>query len=124
MAAAASPARRASAGSAVAKKPHDDPIRARTPTPADSDWSRDSIVSFRASRLWRRETTTRASAYSAPAARAPSTAATAGSNIGGQRLLFQIGDHRAGEGGGLGQARPSRPQRGPGLLQGWAGAGV
>jgi len=91
MAAAASPARRASSGSAVAKKPHDDPIRARTPTPADSDWSSDSMVSLRASRLWRRETTTRASAYSAP--------------------------DRAGLGGGVGQAGPARPQRCPGLLQ-------
>src|SRR5690349_5413143 len=108
MAAADSPAWRASPASAVAKKPHDEPIRARTPTPADSDCSSDSIVSLRASRLWRRETTTRASAYSAPAARAPSTAATAGSNTG--RLLLEVGDHLAGEGRGVGQARPARPQ--------------
>src|SRR5439155_4853317 len=92
MAAAVSPAARAPPSSAVAKNPHDEPIRARTPTPADSDCSSDSIVWLRASRLWRRETTTRASAYSAPAASAPSTAATAGSNMAGRLLTVMFHD--------------------------------
>src|SRR5688572_30332241 len=119
MAAAASPAWRASSASAVAKKPHDDPMRARTPTPADSDCSSDSIVSFRASRCWRRETMTRASAYSAPAARAPSTAATAGSNIAAPNPdgSLEVGDEATGEDGGVGQVGPAGPEGLTGLLQ-------
>jgi hypothetical protein len=62
MAAACSPAERAVAGSAVAKKPQEEPMRARTPTPADSCWPSASMTPLRASTLWFRPTTTRASA--------------------------------------------------------------
>ena len=79
MAAARAPASRAAAvvSSEVAKKPQEEPISARTPTPIVSArstsctrWLRTSIFSVRVD-------TTRASAYEAPAARAASTAAVA-----------------------------------------------
>ncbi len=48
--AASNPAWRADAsdGSATAKNPHDDPIRARTPTPPDSPWRSPSSTPLRA----------------------------------------------------------------------------
>jgi hypothetical protein len=63
-AAAPSPARRASASVSVgvAWNPHDEPIRARTPTPATSDCVRSSTTRLRAAMASWRLTMTRASA--------------------------------------------------------------
>ena len=82
-AAACSPARRASAsvGSGTATNPHDDPTRARTPTPTDSRCTRSSTSPLRADIDSLRWCMARASAYRAPAASAASTAASATSNM-------------------------------------------
>src|SRR2546426_263985 len=105
MAAACSPAARAAESWAVAKNPQEEPMSARTPTPACSPCSSDSIVWLRASRLWVRLITTRASAYSAPAARAPSTAPVAApAGLGGA-------PDAVAEAVALGLGRPDPPAR-------------
>ena len=93
MAAAWRPASRAwaSDGSGTAKKPHDEPNRARTPTPADwarATCSRIPSVADRSSVVM---IMARASAYVAPAASAASTAALATSNM-RRTLVAPTGD--------------------------------
>ena len=67
---AAGPARRGVVGSGTATKPHDDPTRARTPTPTDSRCDQSSTSPLRADIDSLRWCMARASAYRAPAASA------------------------------------------------------
>jgi hypothetical protein len=83
MAVARPPVRRASpspVGSPTAAKPHEEPTSARTPRPADVVWLSDRMSPSRAVVDSCRRSTSRASAYRAPAASAASTAVAAASN--------------------------------------------
>jgi hypothetical protein len=62
MAAACTPASRAASKSLTAKNPQDDPINARTPTPAFTSSTTRSIRPLAAPIRWCRDTTVRASA--------------------------------------------------------------